>query len=141
MSETVEQYFAQHTGGAGFDITDDTVGGATLDASFRATRLYHCHVVSCLGWGTHALAPLSFRGASYSSVFTMLPLLSGQGRAHHGDIMREATKLVEAGKIKVTLDANFYTLDAFSAAHMAMVEGSAKGKVVVDIEQVGVSLD
>lgn len=134
QAETVEQYLAKHTGGAGFDVIYDTVGGATLDASFRATRLYHGHVVSCLGWGTHALAPLSFRGASYSGVFTMLPLLSGAGRAHHGDIMREATKLVEAGKIKVTLDANSYSLDSVEAAHKAIVEGSAKGKLVVDIE-------
>ncbi|MDB5959665.1 MAG: qor3 [Massilia sp.] len=111
----------------------DTVGGATLDSSFRATRLYHGHVVSCLGWGTHALAPLSFRGASYSGVFTMLPLLSGEGRAHHGEIMREATKLVEAGKIKVILDVAAYSLDTVEAAYKAIAEGSARGKLVVDI--------
>ena len=38
----------------------DTVGGATLDASFAAVKHFG-HVVSALGWGTHALAPLSFR--------------------------------------------------------------------------------
>ena len=57
------------------------------------------HVVSALGWGTHALAPLSFRAATYSGVFTLLPLLSGEGRAHHGEIMAEATRLIEAGKL------------------------------------------
>jgi len=31
-----EQYVAAHTGGLGFDIVYDTVGGATLDASFNA---------------------------------------------------------------------------------------------------------
>jgi NADPH2:quinone reductase len=132
-AESVEQYMAQHTGGDGFDIIYDTVGGATLDASFRAARLYHGHVVSCLGWGTHALAPLSFRGATYSGVFTMLPLLSGKGRAHHGAIMREATRLIEAGKIKVTLDSTHYTLATVGAAHQAIIDGSAKGKLVVDI--------
>lgn len=132
-AESVEQYMAQHTAGNGFDIVYDTVGGATLDASFRAARLYHGHVVSCLGWGTHALAPLSFRGATYSGVFTMLPLLSGKGRAHHGAIMREATKLIEAGKIKVMLDAARYSMATVGAAHQAIIDGSAKGKLVVDI--------
>lgn len=133
VTESVDQYMAQHTGGDGFDIVYDTVGGATLDASFRAARLYQGHVVSCLGWGTHALAPLSFRGATYSGVFTMLPLLSGKGRAHHGAIMREATKLIEAGKIKVTLDVARYSLATVGAAHQSIIDGSAKSKLVVDI--------
>jgi NADPH:quinone reductase-like Zn-dependent oxidoreductase len=130
---TVDDYMVQHTGGAGFDIIYDTVGGATLDASFRAARLYHGHVVSCLGWGTHALAPLSFRAATYSGVFTMLPLLSGKGRAHHGAILREATRLVEAGQVKVRLDPRHFALETAGAAHQASVDGSASGKLVVDI--------
>jgi len=35
---------------------------------------------SCLGWGSHSLAPLSFRAATYSGVFTLLPMLIGKGR-------------------------------------------------------------
>lgn len=131
----VEDYVQQHTGGEDFDIVYDTVGGAVLDASFRAARRHHGHVVSCLGWGTHALAPLSFRAATYSGVFTLLPLISGEGRAHHGDIMREASALAAAGKLKVLLDPTRYTLtaDSVSAAHRALGEGTAKGKVVVEL--------
>jgi NADPH:quinone reductase-like Zn-dependent oxidoreductase len=134
-ASSVEEYVQLHTGGEGFDIVYDTVGGATLDASFRAARQYHGHVVSCLGWGTHALAPLSFRAATYSGVFTLLPLLSGKGRGHHGDIMRQAAALAAAGKLRVMLDPARYTLDARSvaAAHAALAEGSARGKVVVDV--------
>lgn len=132
-SAQVEQYVEQHTGGAGFDIVYDTVGGATLDASFRAARRHGGHVVSCLGWGTHALAPLSFRAATYSGVFTLLPLLSGQGRAHHGAILREAAKLAQAGKLTVTLDPRRYGLDGVAAAHHALLDGTACGKVVVDV--------
>ncbi len=123
----------RHTGGEGFDIVYDTVGGATLDASFRAVRLYHGHVVSCLGWGTHALAPLSFRAATYSGVFTLLPLISGKGRANHGAIMREATRLVEEGKIKVLLDPRRFTLDTVAEAYRAIADGTATGKLVVDV--------
>jgi NADPH:quinone reductase-like Zn-dependent oxidoreductase len=50
----------------GFDVVYHTVGGKVLDASFEAVRRFG-HVVSALGWGTHALAPLSFR-ATYSGV-------------------------------------------------------------------------
>ena len=82
-----EAYVASATGGEGFDVIFDTVGGATLDASFAAVRTYTGHVVSILGWGKHSLAPLSFRGATYSGVFTLLPLLTGRGRAHHGEIL------------------------------------------------------
>jgi NADPH:quinone reductase len=60
------EYVAAATGGEGFDIIFDTVGGSTLDASFESVRTYTGHVVSVLGWGTHSLAPLSFRGATYS---------------------------------------------------------------------------
>jgi NADPH2:quinone reductase len=130
---SVDEYMQLHTGGEGFDIVYDTVGGATLDASFRAARLYGGHVVSILGWGTHALAPLSFRAATYSGVFTLLPLLSGKGRANHGAIMREATRLVEEGKIRVSMDPRRFGFDTAAEAYQAMTDGSAKGKLVVDI--------
>lgn len=132
-ASTVDEYVERHTGGEGFDIVYDTVGGATLDASFRATRLYEGHVVSSLGWGTHALAPLSFRAATYSGVFTLLPLISGKGRAAHGAIMREATRLVEAGKLRVRLDPTPYTLAQVADAHGAVANGTASGKVVVSV--------
>lgn len=131
----VEEYVERHTGGEGFDLIYDTVGGAVLDASFRAVRRYDGHVVSCLGWGTHALAPLSFRAATYSRVFTLLPLLSGVGRAHHGAILREATRLVEAGKVRVNSDPSVYTLASVAEAHRALAQRTAKGKVVVQIDQ------
>jgi NADPH:quinone reductase len=133
QSTGVEEYVQQYTGGEGFDIVYDTVGGATLDASFKAARRYHGHVVSCLGWGTHALAPLSFRAATYSGVFTLLPLLSGRERANHGAIMSEAAKLVDAGKIKVLLDERRFALDEAGQAHAAMQDGSARGKIVVEV--------
>lgn len=121
------------TEGEGFDIVYDTVGGLILDASFDAARRYHGHVVSSLGRGTHKLAPLSFRGATYSGVFNLLPLLTGKGRAHHGEIMREATRLVEAGKLAPLLDERRFTLETGQDAHTAVEDGFARGKIVADI--------
>jgi NADPH:quinone reductase len=131
---TVEAYVAEHTGGEGFDIVYDTVGGATLDDSFLAVRTYTGHVVSCLGWGVHKLAPLSFRAATYSGVFTLLPMLTGKGRAHHGDILRAATQLAEAGKLTPLLSRERFTLETALQAHMAVESGKTVGRVVVEIE-------
>jgi len=130
---TVDQYVQRHTDGAGFDVVYDTVGGAVLDASFKAARTYGGHVVSCLGWGTHALAPLSFRAATYSGVFTLLPMLTGQGRANHGHILREAAKLVEAGKLLPLMDERRFDLGSALQAHQAVETGTARGKVVVEV--------
>ena len=130
-ASSVDEYVAASTDGKGFDVVYDTVGGATLDASFVAVRRYTGHVVSCLGWGTHSLAPLSFRGASYSGVFTLYPLISGQGRAHHGEILRQVAALVEAEKLRPLLQERRFTTSDISAAH-ALVEAGGMGKVVVE---------
>jgi NADPH:quinone reductase-like Zn-dependent oxidoreductase len=128
----VETYVAEHTGGAGFDVVYDTVGGAVLDASFKAVRRFG-HVVSALGWGTHLLAPLSFRAASYSGVFTLLPMLTGEGRAHHGEIMREATRLCEGGTIAPRVDPRRFTLETVGDAYRALRMRDTEGKLVVDV--------
>jgi len=127
--EAMGARFLEQAEGEVFDIVYDTIGGEVLDASFRAVREYGGHVVSALGWGTHSLAPLSFRAASYSGVFTLLPLLSGKGRAAHGAILREAARLVDAGKLSVHLHAGRFTLAEANEAHAA----SGGGKVVVEI--------
>lgn len=132
-SNSVEQYVEAHTGGAGFDVVYDTVGGTTLDASFAAVRTYGGHVVSCLGWGTHALAPLSFRAATYSGVFTLLPMLSGKGRSNHGHILREIAKLIDAGKLAPLMDDRRFDLETAMQAHQEVEAGRAQGKIVVEI--------
>ncbi len=132
-ASTVEEYVERYTGGEGFDIIMDNVGGATLDASFAAVRTYHGHVVSALGWGSHSLAPLSFRGATYSGVFTLLPMLTGRGREHHGVILREIATLADAGALRPRLDERRFTLDTVMDAHRVVADGTANGKVVVDV--------
>jgi NADPH2:quinone reductase len=132
-SVTPEQYVDAHTGGAGFDVVYDTVGGATIDASFATVRRYTGHVVSCLGWSTHSLAPLSFRGASYSGLFSLLPLLTGLDQAHHGQILRDAAALVDTGKLSPLLNTRRFPPAEIAAAH-ALVELGTIGKVVVEFQ-------
>jgi NADPH2:quinone reductase len=128
-AETVDDYVARHAGG-GFDVVYDTVGGGSLDASFGAVRRFG-HVVSAMGWGAHALAPLSFKAASYSGVYTLIPLLTGEGRAHHGEILDLASRLAEAGRLLPILDPRRFTFADIEAAHAAVADGKAAGKIVV----------
>jgi NADPH2:quinone reductase len=128
---SVADYVDQHTAGEGFDIVYDTLGGPVLDASFLAVKRYTGHVVSCLGWGTHALAPLSFRAATYSGVFTLIPLLSGNGRANHGHILEESATLASANRLKPLLAEQDFGKD-IASAYDAVAKGS-KGKVVLEL--------
>jgi NADPH:quinone reductase-like Zn-dependent oxidoreductase len=132
--ESPSEIVARSTGGKGFDIVFDTAGGASLDAAFTMVIRFG-HVVSALGWGRHALAPLSFRAASYSGIFTLLPLLTGVGREHHGAILAEATRLAEAGKILPALDHRRFSLATVGDAYHAIETGAARGKLVVDVAE------
>jgi len=130
-STSVDEYVAACTQGKGFDIIYDTVGGATLDASFMAVKRYTGHVISALGWGSHSLAPLSFRGATYSGVFTLFPLLTGENRAHHGEILRQAASLAEEGKLQPLLTERHFSMTDIDAAY-SQVEAGSLGKVVLE---------
>jgi NADPH:quinone reductase-like Zn-dependent oxidoreductase len=79
----------------------------------------------------HSLAPLSFRGATYSGVFTLMPLLTGMGRAHHGEILQKAGKLAEQNQLKPLLAEQQFRLDEIAAAYDMVAKG-IKGKVVIE---------
>ena len=66
-------------------------------------------------------------------MFTLLALLSGENHARHGSILREANKLIDAGKLQVRLDPRRFGLHTAHDAHMAQMDGSARGKLVVDV--------
>lgn len=131
---TVEEYLEKYTNKEGFDIVFDTAGGKTLDDSFRSVKNYTGHVVSALGWGTHSIAPLSFKGATYSGIFTLLPLLSGNGKAHHGEIMAHATDLIAQNKVIPLLNKDIYKLPDANKAYELLAAGANPGKVAVPID-------
>ncbi len=117
-----------------FDVVYDTVGGAMLDASFLAVRRFG-HVVSCLGWGSHALAPLSFKGGTYSGVFTLRPLLGDDRgeRAHQADVLNRVAALVDAGQLRPRVDPRRFGLEGVNEAHRVLANGEARGKLVISL--------
>jgi NADPH:quinone reductase-like Zn-dependent oxidoreductase len=132
QTQSLEDYVEHYTAGEGFDIVYDTVGGSTLDASFKAVKAYTGHVLSCLGWGQHSLAPLSFKSATYSGVFTLAPLLTGKGREHHGAILREAAALANADQLTIRVDQQYFALQDVNEAFRQVAEGRGKGKTVIE---------
>ncbi|MDQ0593268.1 NADPH2:quinone reductase [Chryseobacterium ginsenosidimutans] len=129
---SVEKYVQNFTNGAGFDAILDTVG--LLDDSFKAVKQYSGHVASILGWGTHSIAPLSFRNATYSGVFTLYPLLSGENRKHYGEILKEAANLFEEGKLKIAVDDKSYSLEQTNEAFADIENRISKGKTIIEIK-------
>ena len=79
------------------------------------------------------MAPLSFKGATYSGVFTLYPLISGNGRRHHGDILRKGTEMVEGGEVRPMVYKGDYRLETVEDAYNAITNRETKGKVVVSI--------
>jgi len=130
----VEDYVNQYTDGKGFDLIYDTLGGQSLDDSFKAIRHYG-QIASCYAFGTHTLATSSLRSASIHGVFVLRAMIGNEneGRKHHGDILKQTTKLIEEGKLKPLIDPRKFTLDNAMEAHKAVSDGSAIGKIVVDI--------
>ena len=60
-----------------------------------------------------------------------LKIHSGKGRAHHGEIMREATHLSERGKIAPKIDPRRFTLDTACDAYRAIDARDVDGKLVI----------
>ena len=129
---SIEDYVAAHTDGAGFDIVYDTVGGENIPKSWAAAKLKGT-VISCQTNSTQDLTPLHLKGMRHIGVFMLIPLLHGVGTAAHGEIMREITALVEAGQIRPLMDGEPYALEDVSSAHARLESGQAMGKVVVQV--------
>ena len=130
--QSVEDYVAEHTEGAGFDIVYDTVGGDNIPKSWAAAKLRGT-VISCQSNSTHDMTPMHLKGLHHIGVLMLLPLIHGTGGARHGEIMAEITALVEAGQLRPVLDGEPFPLDDVAGAHARLESGQAIGKVVVQV--------
>lgn len=129
-TETVADYVATHTGGAGFDIVYDSVGGANMLNSFEAAAL-NGQVASTVSICELDLTLAHFKGLSLHVVFMLIPMLHDHGRAVHGEILGDVASIVDAGGLKPVLDETSFTLEQAGDAHARLQSGQAMGKVVV----------
>ncbi len=128
---TVEQYVAEHTGGAGFDVVFDSVGGANMAKSFEAAAL-NGQVASTVSLCELDLTLAHFKGLSLHVVFMLIPMLHNYKREEHAQILREVAKIAESGGLTPVLDENRYSLEEVGQAHTRLESGKAIGKVVVE---------
>lgn len=127
---TVEEYVNTYTDGKGFDLVFDTVGKENLDRSFHAVKPKG-QVVAIAARSTHDLTPLHNKGISLHVVFMILPLITGEGKERHREILEELKKHIEDGKIRPILDKNIFTFDEVKEAHQYLESGKAIGKVAL----------
>lgn len=130
-TETVDQYVAKHTGGAGFDLVFDSVGGANMANSFEASAL-NGQVASTVALCEIDLSIAHFKGLSLHIVFMLIPMLHNVKREEHAGILRNMTQIVESGGLKPVLDEKRFTLEEVGQAHARLESGQAMGKVVVE---------
>ena len=131
-TETVADYVDKHTGGAGFDIVFDSVGGENMTKSFEAAAL-NGQIASTVSMLEMDLTPVHFKGLSLHVVFMLIPMLHNVKREEHGQILKQLTEIAEAGALKPILDEMKFSLNEVGAAHERLVSGQGMGKVVVDI--------
>jgi NADPH2:quinone reductase len=128
--ETVAEYVQRHTGGVGFDVVLDTVGGETLPNSIAAAAMGGS-VLSILAYGPVDVTRLWSHKISLHGVNMSWPMATGVGAEHHGEILREVAKLVDSGKLRPLVDPKSFTFEQIGAAHAHAESNKVIGKVVV----------
>lgn len=131
--ETVEQYVDKHTGGAGFDLVFDSVGGANLANSFDAAAL-NGQVATTVSMCEMDLTTAHFKGLSLHVVFMLIPMLHNFKREQHAEILTTLAQIVDSGGLTPVLDEERYSLDQAGLAHARLESRQAMGKVVVENE-------
>jgi len=130
--DSVTDYVDKYTGGTGFDVVFDSVGGANMLNSFEAAAL-NGHVATTVSMLELDLTLAHFKGLSIHVVFMLIPMLHNVNREEHGKILAELTKIAETGNLKPILDEAEFTLEQVGKAHDRLASGQATGKVVVSV--------
>ncbi|MCY4333605.1 MAG: zinc-dependent alcohol dehydrogenase family protein [Litoreibacter sp.] len=128
----IEEYVTTQTGGTGFDVVFDTVGGPNMTKSFEAAKL-NGHVSTTVALLELDLTPVHFKGLSLHVVFMLLPMMHDVGRETHGAILKLLAELVDYGAVKPVLDDTQFSLSQVGAAYVRLASGQAVGKVVINV--------
>jgi NADPH:quinone reductase-like Zn-dependent oxidoreductase len=132
QAESVADYVAKYTDGAGFDVVFDSVGGANLNNSIEGAKL-NGQIATTVTLHEQDLTMVHMKGLSLHVVFMLLPMIYNQGRAEHGKILKALAKIVESGELKLVVDSHQFSLADAGKAHDRLASGQAIGKVVIDI--------
>lgn len=131
-SESVTDYVAQYTGGEGFDVVFDSVGGANLAPSFEAAKL-NGQVATTVSLVEMDLSTAHMKGLSLHVVFMLIPMIHNVGRKAHGEILADISRIAEAGGLRPIVDEHHFSLAQVGDAQTLLASGKATGKVVIEL--------
>jgi len=132
QTEKVAEYVEKYTGGNGFEVIFDSVGGANMANSFEAAAL-NGHVTSTVSLLELDLTSAHFKGLSVHIVFMLIPMLHNHKREEHGAILSRLSEIIDAGALQPLLDEKQFGLTGVSEAYDHLTSGQAMGKVVIDV--------
>ena len=137
--ESVEEYVQRLTDGRGFDAVYDTVSGPVFDQSLKATRKWGRIVTVFTGTGstTQDLMNAFIKAVTVPTQNMSIPLITSEGREHHGEILREVAKLADAGKLKPLSEPTRFTFAQANEAHALFESKKHVGKIVLDAGEWG----
>ncbi|MEM6583787.1 MAG: zinc-dependent alcohol dehydrogenase family protein [Pseudomonadota bacterium] len=130
VTESVEDYVEKFTGGQGFDLVFDSVGGANMTNSFQASKL-NGQVATTVSMVEIDLTEAHFKGLSLHVVFMLIPMLHNYNRQQHTEILKALKSIVEAGELIPVVDESNFSLLDVGKAHERLESGKAMGKIVV----------
>ncbi len=127
---------AAWTGGAGVEVTLDTVGGDTFCRSFAATAVYG-RVVTLLQSACDAeevkLARLRNLSVQFELMLAPMFLDLHAARVHQREILEEGARRIERGELTITV-ARELPLAQAAEAHRLIESGHPAGKIVLQIQ-------
>lgn len=131
-TESVADYVAKYTNGAGFDVIFDSVGGENMLNSFEAAKL-NGQIASTVSLLELDLSPVHFKGLSLHVIFMLIPMIYNDQREVHGQILAKLAEVVEAKQLRPMLDDQAFLLSDIAKAHNRLTSGQATGKIVVEL--------
>ncbi|MEM9462833.1 MAG: zinc-binding dehydrogenase [Myxococcota bacterium] len=133
-SESVDDYVRRFTDGRGFDVVYDTLSGANFERSLQAVRIRGR--VATVFTGTDSttldLTQAFVRALTVYAQNMSIPLITGEGREHHGEILGKVAELVDAGKLEPLVDPHRFDFSQANEAHAFFEANEHVGKIVLE---------
>ncbi len=119
----------EQTGGRGFDVVFDSVGGPTLDLAIEAAR-FQGAVVTIMAMQQQDLTPAFLKELSLHMVFMLVPMMHDFNRERHGAILADLARAVDAGQLRPLIDRRL-PFSQVAEAHRHAEHGRPTGRVVL----------
>ena len=130
--EDFAQAVLHETNGRGVDAIVECVGGETFEKCPDAVAVDGCIVPIVPGPVPQSLAKLYPKNASVHFEFMGAATVSNAGPERQGEILREVTKLVDEGRLRVKVYRE-YPLEGVGEAHAQQETGRSAGKLVIRV--------